>query len=167
MKLLKETLGKLKMGAGMNFKKDGFVAPVLFSNLDGQLTITPLEIEGSFSKEMLSQIIVTLIKEKNLQEFVFLTEAWMAVGEEAIEHNRKGGSLEHVEGRMEIVTMHYASPDEEIMNNAEIVRPKSGEPYLKDWKENIMSDEDMVKLSKHKTRFNNLWKVAEEETIKN
>ncbi len=91
----------------------------------------------------------------------------MAAGEEAIEHNRKGGSLEHLEGRKEIVSMHYASPDEEIMNNAEIVRPESGEPYLKDWEESVMSGEDMEKLRKHKTRFNNLWEQAEEASIKN
>ena len=145
-----------------NFDESGHLVPALLLNKNGEVEVVGIVENSPKFKEIAHQIITKAIQNEGLKEFIFVTEAWMASGNqesvnEAVKHVRKGQSLETFGGRTEIVSVQYASPAKEILYKAEIFRPKDEKPYLGEWDANETDQSALAQCVTMNTRFNFLW----------
>lgn len=127
MSNMKDMLVVFTQGARVNFQLWGHVAPVLATITDDEFRIEPVAWNDQAAKDKWAKDIMARIADGRIREFILVTEAWTAnvtpedkgkVEKWLQEH----GSLENWPGRGEIVSVLYASPDEEIEYTTDIIR---------------------------------------------
>jgi len=142
--------------AERNFLKDGSLCPVLFVSGDDGVKIIGIPEFGDpkVKPKILASIQMAIIDRK-IKEFIILIEAWMAHGQEGIDHYKDNPSLENYDKKEEVIMMLYSSPEAEIMRTAKINR-EGEKATLSDWKQ-LNSDKHQEITAMVGGRFNALW----------
>lgn len=141
-----------------NFNNDGYVSPVLFLNLMGELAIMP---QIAFpSKDHVVAALEQLILKGELKEFITVGEAWTSDDEKAVQWMRDGNSLADFRGsKKEVIHYHYSSPKKEMAGMAEIIRNGENATIGK-WDEGEIKPSELPLTLLHRVRYNHLWTRA-------
>ena len=145
-----------------NFSNDGYVSPILFLNLDGELAIMPQIMFPT--KDHVVAALEQMILRGNLKEFVMVGEAWTSDDENAMQWMRDGNSLADFAGsKKEVIHYHYSSPTKEMAGMAEIIR-NGEDANIGKWDEGEIKQSDIPATLLHRVRYNHLWTRAKGAT---
>jgi len=155
---IKDSLVVFTEGAIINFKLHGKVLPVFGLKLKNQEPrLESVVFNSPADKDKFRQRILNLIASNQLEEFVFVAEAWTTITENVDEVRRwlaKYGSLEKYPDRKEIVQVLYSSPEEEICYTTVINRGSIG-ASLGEWQ--VITRSSKLELQDLATRFQGLF----------
>lgn len=92
------------------FLMDGHHSPIILADLGGRITPVAAVLESDGDKDALAEWLEGHVRLGLLREYVFLCEAWLADGPEALAWKARHGTLEGMPGRREALCAFYGGP---------------------------------------------------------